>query len=399
MTEMMIAGPDIYTEEGIVPEGSITIRNGMIATISTISQTKRSSNQIIRFPSSYRLVPGFIDLHVHGANNQDIMDATQEALTLISQTLAREGTTAFLATTMTASPFEIEKALCAVRDYMQSQHKIPAAAMLGVHLEGPFISSKKAGAQRADDVLRPDSRYIAEWQEKSGQAIKLVTLAPELPNSLELIRYLRQHNIIASIGHTDAAYTEAKEAIQEGCHYVTHLFNAMRGIHQREPGVVTAALLAEKVKAELIVDGHHLHPAILELVLKLKGVDDLVLVTDAMRAKCLGNGRYDLGGQAVQVESNIARLADGTLAGSTLRMPEAICNMVHYTHCDFYDAVKMASANPAKVLGIFEKKGSIALGKEADLVVLDDHLQVVMTVVGGRIVYQRFSFRERPLPV
>ncbi|MBV8802282.1 MAG: N-acetylglucosamine-6-phosphate deacetylase [Gammaproteobacteria bacterium] len=343
---------------------------------------------MLSFPETYHLIPGFIDLHVHGANNKDVMDATQDALSILSKTLAAEGTTSYLATTMTATPNEIEKALCAVNAYMQEQDNILGASILGVHLEGPFISPKKIGAQNAKNLLQPDVALLAEWQKKSGYAIKLVTLAPELPHSLELIRYLREHDIIPSIGHSDATYVETEKAIKEGCHYVTHLFNAMRGIQHREPGVVTAALLSKTVTTELIVDGIHLHPAIVKLALNLKGIEQLVLVTDAMRAKCLGNGSYDLGGQEVHVKEGVATLANGTLAGSTLKMPDAIRKMISFTHCDFYDAVRMASENPAKVLRVFEKKGSIAVGKDADLVVLDNNFCVVMTIVGGKVVHQ-----------
>jgi N-acetylglucosamine-6-phosphate deacetylase len=380
----IISGPSVYTAEGVLQNVNVVVDKGVIADISAADK----NNNILQFPESYHLIPGFIDLHVHGANNKDVMDATHEALTVLSKTLAAEGTTSYLATTMTATPSEIEKALCAVSTYMREQENVQGAAILGVHLEGPFISPKKVGAQNAKNLLLPDIKLLAEWQKKSGHVIKLVTLAPELANSLELIRYLRTHNIVASIGHSDATYAETQNAIKEGCHYVTHLFNAMRGMQQREPGVVTAALLSNKVKTELIVDGIHVHPAIVELTLRLKGIDQIVLVTDAMRAKCLGNGIYDLGGQDVYVEEGIATLANGTLAGSMLKMPEAIRKMMIFTGCDFYDAVRMASENPAQVLNIFAKKGSIAVGKDADLVVLDNDFCVAMTMVGGKVVYQ-----------
>jgi N-acetylglucosamine-6-phosphate deacetylase len=385
MVDTVISGPQIYTEDGVLRDANLIIRDGVIADMLPM---KGAVDGALTFPSSYHLIPGFIDLHVHGANNKDVMDASEEALTVLSKTLAVEGVTAYLATTMTAAQADIEKALSAVFHSMHKQESIPGAAILGVHLEGPFISAAKAGAQCVEHVLPPDVKLITEWQKKFAHVIKLVTLAPELSNSLELIRYLCQHKIVASIGHSDATYAEANDAIKAGCHYVTHLFNAMRGMQQREPGIVTAALLSEKVRAELIVDGIHLHPAIVDLAVKLKGIDNLVLVTDAMRAKCLGNGTYDLGGQAVQVEAGVAKLANGTLAGSVLTMPEAIRNMINFTGCDFYSAVRMAAENPAKVLGLFDKKGSIALDKDADLVVLDEDFCVVMTMVGGRVVYQ-----------
>jgi N-acetylglucosamine-6-phosphate deacetylase len=387
MVNTIISGPQIYTDEGILQNTVLSIEDSIIASFTMDPSIKKEN--VLSFPGSYHLVPGFIDLHIHGANHCDVMDATQEALTVLSQTLATEGTTSYLATTMTASVCDIEKTLRAVRDYFHTQRSILGATVLGVHLEGPFISPKKIGAQRADYLLTPDIEIFSKWQKEFGHVIKLVTLAPELPHSLAFIHYLREQHIVASIGHTDATYLQTLEAIQAGCGYVTHLFNAMRGIQQREPGVVTAALLSEKVKTEMIVDGTHLHPAIVKLALRLKGIDNVVLVTDAMRAKCLGDGVYDLGGQAVHVTSGIAKLSDGTLAGSVLRMPEAIRHMIAFTDCSLYDAITMASKNPAKVLNIFDRKGSIAIGKDADLVVLDDDLQVVMTMVGGKIVYQQ----------
>jgi N-acetylglucosamine-6-phosphate deacetylase len=370
----MISGLNVYTSEGILQNAGVVIQDGMIADIVLNKPGHHD------FSTNYHLIPGLIDLHVHGINGYDVMDATSDALTSISQTLAKEGTTSFLATTMTASELDIEKTLLAVRDYKSVQD---GATLLGIHLEGPFISPKKAGAQCADHILLPSIEKIHHWQKISENAIKLVTLAPELPTSQEFIAYLKKNNIVASIGHSDASYAETMAAMHQGCDYVTHLFNAMRGIHQREPGIVTAALL-ENVWTELIVDGVHLHPAIVKLILKMKGMEKMVLVTDAMRATCLHNGVYDLGGQQVTVFDNTATLSDGTLAGSVLRMPQAIKNMLQFTGCELLDAVKMASENPAKVLGIFDKKGSISIGKDADLVVLDEHFNVVMTICNGR---------------
>lgn len=380
--QLLLSGLQVYTEQGVLQNSNVVIRDNIIQAVHV---KNFSSGEILEFPKTHHLVPGFIDLHVHGANNQDVMDGTPEALAVISETLAAEGTTAFLATTMTAEPQQIENALMAVRDFMPAQL---GAKILGVHLEGPFISAKKVGAQRADKILTPDKKYIEHWQKKSGNAIKLITLAPELPNGIEFIRYLKKQNIIVSIGHSDATYEESMAGIEAGCSYATHVFNAMRGIHQREPGAVTAALLSEKMTTELIVDGVHLHPAVVQLILKLKTMEKMVLITDAMRAKCLCDGQYELGGQAVEVKQGIASLKDGTLAGSILKMPTAIRNFLHFTHCTLTDAIKMTSENPAKLLGIFKKTGSITANKEADLVVLDDDFNVVLTVCGGRIVYR-----------
>jgi N-acetylglucosamine-6-phosphate deacetylase len=400
---LILANLQIHTEKNELSNACVVIRDDKIVALESdlkAALAKFQSADVIEFPENYHLVPGLIDLHTHGANGSDVMDGTQDALINISKTLAKEGTTGFLATTMTASADAIEKALMNVRDFTRASHKV-GASILGVHLEGPFISEKKMGAQCPDRILAPSVASIERWQKVSGNAIKLVTLAPELENSREVIRYLKQNNIIASMGHTHASYAESVLAIEEGCSHATHLFNAMRGIHQREPGVVTAALLSEKVMAELIVDGVHLHPAIVELAFKLKGKDKIVLITDAMRAKCLHDGVYELGGQAVVVKNKVASLEDGTLAGSVLTMNSALQNVLDFTGCSFADAIKMASENPARELGVFAKKGSIALNKDADLVVLDDKFNVMLTVCGGEIVYEAKSVRtckNKPSP-
>jgi N-acetylglucosamine-6-phosphate deacetylase len=382
---LLISGPKIYAEQGILEGAALWVEAGRIHQIDSLgSFTHNDKQNALTFPETYHLIPGFIDMHTHGVNGFDVMDASHVALAGISKALAAEGTTAFLATTMTASEEKIDNALIAVRDFMQQ--KPLGAEVLGVHLEGPFLAPSKMGAQPGDKIIPPNVELLQHWQHISDKAIKLVTLAPEQPRCAELITYLKQHKIIASLGHTNATYDEAVSAIDLGCTHATHLFNAMRGIHHREPGVVTAALLSNDVLVELVLDGFHLHPAIVQLVLKTKGADRIVLITDAIRAKCLTDGCYELGGQQVHVKNGEAKLADGTLAGSVLKMSSAIQNMLAFTGCELAVAVKMASANPAKALGIFDRKGSIALGKDADLVVLDDKLNVVLTVCKGRVV-------------
>lgn len=378
---IVLKGGSIHAEQGILKNSAIIIEDKKIAAILPQNEVKNvSTAKKYDFPEDFHIIPGFIDMHIHGSNGCDVMDASSHALATISQSLKKQGTTSFLATTMTASPEKIENVLCHVRDYILHQQDVDGATILGVHLEGPFLSPNKVGAQRKDLILNPDIKLIERWQKISNNVIKLITIAPELPNSLECIRYLKQKNILASIGHTDATYAETMAAIEAGSSHVTHLFNAMRGIHQREPGTVTAALLSDQVTAELIVDGIHLHPAIVDLAFKLKHKDKIVLVTDAMRAQCLKEGTYDLGGQSVNVKNNMATLADGTLAGSTLKMSDAFTNMLSTTQCTMSDMIKMTAENPAKSLGIFDRKGSIALKKDADLVVLDKNFKIILTL-------------------
>lgn len=339
----------------------------------------------LRFAETAYLVPGFIDLHVHGAAGHDVMDAQEKSLQAISAALAREGVTGYLATTMTASNEEIEKVLKTIANSLDNPH---GAAILGVHLEGPFIAKSKMGAQNGDLTQAPNSDLIRYWQKAANGMIRLLTLAPELSEITDFIKTLKELSIVASVGHTNATYAETMEAIAAGCTHATHLFNAMRGIQQREPGATGALLLSDKVNAELIVDGHHLHPAIIDLAFRVKGKDKLILVSDAMRAKCMDDGQYELGGQAVNVKHGKAVLVDGTLAGSTLRIPDAIKKLIESTSCSLEVAVQMASLNPARILGLSQRKGAIGVGKDADLVVLNEKLEVIFTMRAGVELYK-----------
>ncbi len=387
--KFMITGPKIYLPNAVLQNSAVLIEDGIIQDI--VSQEKLKDFLAIEkfsFSSEFHLVPGFIDMHVHGASGCDVMDASVESLMSISATLASQGTTAFLATTMTAAREDIENTLFTVSQFLNSSTKL-GAAILGVHLEGPFLSLKKTGAQNAKNIIHPDLALFQEWHRRFPNLIKLVTLAPELSQGLELISYLKKENIIASIGHSNASFDEANNAIAAGCSHATHLFNAMPAIHHREPGAVTAVLLSDEMTAELIVDGIHLHPAIVRLALKTKGIDKIILITDAMRASCMQDGCYDLGGQTVYLKNGRAQLADGTLAGSVLSMSTAIKNVIDFTKCTLLDVIKMTSENPAKSLKIFDKKGSIEKKKDADFVLLDNQMDVVATFVRGRKVYQK----------
>jgi N-acetylglucosamine-6-phosphate deacetylase len=226
-----------------------------------------------------------------------------------------------------------------------------------------------------------------KWQNIAQGSIRVVTMAPELEEGFKLAVYLKETGVVVSIGHSDALYEEAAEAIQKGVTHCTHLFNGMRGLHHREPGVAGAVLLHDEVRCELISDGIHVRPEIIRLVYQIKGKDGIILITDAMRAKCLGQGIYDLGGQQVTVDHSKATLADGTLAGSILKMNNAVKNIMQFTGCSLVDAIQMAAANPAKQLGIFDRKGSISVGKDADIVVLDDSFEIAMTICRGNVAY------------
>jgi N-acetylglucosamine-6-phosphate deacetylase len=389
-TDLLISGLTVHAAQGAMPTASVSIQNRIIGEIFP-DAAPRFSGRRLEFPASYHLVPGRIDMHIHGAHGADVMDATPAALDQIRQSLAAEGVTGFLATTVTESVEKINFALQNIDDYQKNISKAVAGAeILGIHLEGPFISPRHAGAHRVELILAPDPNLFDRWQAYAGGRIKSVTVAPELTGGIEFIQHLHRHGVIAAIGHTDADFDITGQAVIAGARHATHLFNAMRGFHHREPGCVGAILLNPYVLAELIADGHHCHPAALDLAFRLKSRDGLVLVTDAMRAKCCGStGPFDLGGQSVMVQEGAARLKNGVLAGSVLTMTQAVKNMLRFTAATLDDLIYLTSINPARALGIDEKKGTISPGKDADLAVLDHNLEVVLTVSNGRIIFQR----------
>lgn len=386
---MLITGIRVYAEKGMINEGYVAIRNGKIHEVGQMADCTDTDgyDRLFPFSNSYELLPGMIDLHIHGAGGADTMDATPEAIQTIAARLPQEGTTSFLATTMTQEIEHIERALVNVADYRKRVNGPGEAEVLGVHLEGPFLSPKRAGAQPADKMLNPDIALFERWQRSAAGSIRLVTVAPELPGGMEFVAHLAQCGVVASVGHSDATYAEVTEGVRRGLKHVTHLFNGMRGLHHREPGVAGAALLHPELLTELIADGIHVHPEMIKLVYQQKGRNRLTLITDAMRAKCLGEGTYELGGQEVTVQDGRALLSDGTLAGSIVKMKDAAANAMRFTGCTLEDIVYMTAVNPAKQLGLFASKGSIARGKDADLVVLDKNHEVVLTLCRGEIAF------------
>ncbi|GAM15816.1 N-acetylglucosamine-6-phosphate deacetylase [Mesobacillus selenatarsenatis] len=389
MKDLMLINARVLTQEGIIDNGYIYIKDGMIAETGLASSLPQHQADIIELPEECTVVPGFIDVHIHGAGGADTMDGTTEALMTMASILPEEGTTSFLATTITQDQKAIMKALENAGDYIRHHNNPGKAEVLGLHLEGPFINESRKGAQPAKHIITPDIELFARMQKASGNNIRLVTLAPEKENGCELITYLAENGVIASVGHSDATYGQMAEAVKAGATHVTHLFNGMRGLHHRDPGVAGAALLFDQLKIEMIADGIHVVPEMLDLSIRAKGTDGVILITDSMRAKCLKNGSYDLGGQEVSVADGKALLADGTLAGSILKMKDSLKSMMEFTGISIEEAVKLASENPARQLKVFDRKGSIASGKDADLVVLDRNHEVAMSFCRGVASYTR----------
>ena len=348
---------------------------------------KKSKAEEIEIPFDAIVLPGFIDQHVHGAGGSDGMDGTTKDISIIANILAKEGTTSFLATTMTNSNENILKSLTAVKDYIKSDNR-DGARLLGVHLEGPFISSAHKGAQPEESVQEPDIKTFDEYNIASGNSIKVVTLAPEKKGADKLIRYLKENGVVASIGHSGAKYEDVENAVLNGAKSVTHTFNAQTGLHHREVGVVGSAMLIDDLNCELIADTIHVSVPAMKLLVKNKPSDKITLITDAMRAKGMPDGESELGGQKVFVKNGEARLVDGTLAGSVLTMNKAVENMVNKVGVEFLKAVDYATINPAKNLGLDDKIGGIKVGKKADFTVIDKDFNVLLTVRDGKIIYK-----------
>jgi N-acetylglucosamine-6-phosphate deacetylase len=316
------------------------------------------------------------------------MDGTEEALMTMCAALPAEGTTSFLATTMTERIERIEAALKNTARFMEKQNP-GYAEVLGVHLEGPFISPIRAGAQPKQYIIRPNIEQFKQLSKSADGKIKLVTLAPEEPGGYELTSYLKENRIVASIGHSDAAYEDVVKSVMAGVTHATHLYNAMRGMHHRDPGTAGGIMLRDEITAEIIVDGIHSDGEMVNLAYKLKGAGKMVLITDSMRAKCLHEGLYTLGGQDVTVKGEKAVLKDGTLAGSILKMNDAVKRMRQFTSCSLEEIVKMTSENPAKELGIFSSKGSLNAGKDADLVIMSNGGEVLKTYCRGKKAFEK----------
>jgi N-acetylglucosamine-6-phosphate deacetylase len=331
------------------------------------------------------VLPGFIDIHVHGAMDADTMDATPAALRTMAQFYASRGVTSFLPTTMTASKEETDAAIDnigAVMDEANDAAPAQRAHILGAHVEGPFVNPKHCGAQPVQ-FMRPATREeYAPWF--SSGIVKLITVAPEMNGCMALIAEAKRLNIAVALGHTDATYAQAMAAFAAGANQATHTYNAMRGLHHREPGTVGATMTNDDVFAQLICDNIHVHPAAMNALYKCKGADRLAVITDAMEATGLGDGEFHLGAHHVHVQGGEARLANGALAGSTLMMDVAFRNIIAATGCSIAEASRMCSTTPARAIGVHDRKGQIAAGHDADLVILDQDLRVVRTIIAGR---------------
>ena len=323
------------------------------------------------------VAPGFINIHIHGCNGFDAMDEDPVALDGMRKFLPSCGVTSFLPTTMTMSVDRIKVALKNIRDKMNKN--FGGAKILGAHLEGPFINAKFKGAQDEKFILPADFEIFSDFVD----VIKIVTIAPEIADE-NFIKRCRAENIIVSIGHSAATYEDALTAIELGANHVTHLFNAQTGLHHRKPGIVGAALTS-KVIVELIADNVHVHPAAQKIVAKVKPRDEIILITDSVRACGIGDGISELGGQKIFVKGNLATLENGTLVGSVATMNNVVKNFSRNCHLNVAEVVELVTKNPAQELKIFDKVGSISVGKLADFVIFDEEFNIKRTIIDGQI--------------
>ncbi|SFV68918.1 N-acetylglucosamine-6-phosphate deacetylase [hydrothermal vent metagenome] len=377
MRKTAIVNAKLVIDDEILEDKILLYDDKILGILDDIIMSDSDDIDIIDAKGHY-VSAGFIDLHIHGSAGVDVMDATPEALEILSKALLKTGTTAFLATTMTMSEEHIKNALANIKNHASS---VSGAKILGIHLEGPFINAEKHGAQDKNYVQKANFDLIAEYMDE----IKMITLAPEvLQNKAFIEKLAREYkNIILSIGHSSASYDEAKESFTWGISHATHLFNAMNTYHHREPSLI-GAVFDSDVTCDIIADLVHTHASTLDLVYRLKK-DKLILITDAMRAGCMKCGTYDLGGREVSVNEGKATLEDGTLAGSVLTMNQAMLNMQKHTSMTLVEIVSSVSKIPAQKLGIL--KGELKEGYDADIVIFDEDFRLISTIVGGLVLH------------
>ena len=376
MNDMYIINGQVYIDHTF-QEKTIHIQDGKINLLEPDCQTSGT----VFDAAGRKIVPGFIDIHTHGAVGVDINSASVEDLDKIGRFFAKNGTTSWLASILTDTEEQTSRAISQCTAYQASAGK--GAQLLGIHLEGPFLASEFKGAMPEHLLKKGSSELITSYQRQANGNIRYITVSPEVEGVLELIPTLRELGIVVAMGHSGADYDTAMAAIQAGTAACTHTFNAIAPLHQHRPAIIGAALESD-IYCEMICDGLHLHPAIVRLLWKTKGAQRLVAITDSIMAAGLPDGNYHLGVNQVVVENGDAKLAsDGTRAGSTLTQDRALRNLLSFTGLSLEEILPVLAENPAKLIGVYDWKGSIENGKDADLVVLNEQNQVVDVFIQG----------------
>ncbi len=391
ISSLKIYNANIITPNRVINNGTLIVENGKIKLISEVSIDYKTEQEIDA--KGNFLSPGFIDIHVHGGAGHDFMDNTIEAYLEIAKLHARYGTTSFTPTTLSC---ENEDLLKTLELYEQAEKENTAGAeFIGMHIEGPYFSMKERGAQDPRFIRNPDAKEYEDIVKRSS-IIKRWSAAPELEGAIEFGRFLKSKGILPAIAHTDAIYEEVLAAYEIGYSHVTHFYSCMSTVSRRNAyryaGVVESAYLLDGLTVEIIADGIHLPPPLLKLVYKIKGPDKIALVTDAMRAAGMPPGESILGGLKnglkVLVEDGVAKLPDrSAFAGSVATTDQLVRNMINLAEVPLTDAIKMMTATPAKIMGVDDKKGSLVEGKDADIVLFDEQINILYTIVGGKVIY------------
>jgi N-acetylglucosamine-6-phosphate deacetylase len=362
----------------------ILVRSGMIARILKSGKLSKSA-EVINAGRRF-IAPGFIDVHIQGAGGADILDGTLQVLQTISRTLARFGTTAFLATTVVHSHKDNRHIELAAQ---HTGKNLGGARLLGIHLEGPFINPRRKGGISSDSIYAPSMQALDDILKITGNSLKMMTIAPELEGAGEIISRLVKKGVIASFGHSDATYQETLAGIHAGITHVTHLFNAMPPLHHRIPGPLPAIFEAGNISVQVISDGIHLHPAVINMIYRLLGKDRIICITDGVQAIGLPEGDYVYNGKIYESRNGIARYPDGTLIGTAMSLNRIFPRFMDFTGCSLESSIDIVSRNPARLLGLNDRMGSVEPNKCADLVIFDPDFSVWATIIDGRPVYRR----------
>lgn len=387
MPATVIHASRILTPEEELTDCILVVEDGRIASLGHRDEVRVPAGAVDHVANGMTIVPGFVDLHIHGAGGHDVMEANARALDRITSIVARHGTTSMIATTVSAPIEDTCHSLEGIARYIRKHEGLagearPAAEILGIHLEGPFISKAKRGVHPSESLAKPSIETLTRLLDAADGLVKIVTVAPELPGAIELIEAVVEAKIVAAVGHSDANFDQARAAIHAGARHAVHVYNAMRAFEHRDPGIVGAILTDPEVTAEIIADGVHVAGPAIQVLIGCKGADTVVLVSDGIAATGMPDGNYRLGSFDVTVKDGVCRNSEGKLAGSTLTLDRAIRNLVALG-VSLQDAVRMATILPARRLGIAGKKGIIAVGADADLVALTPDLRVAGVMTRG----------------
>ena len=375
---MIIKDANIFTQDNRFVKGSVVVENGRFVSIAEQPEHTGEVMEVIEAKGLY-MIPGLVDIHFHGCMGADMCDGTKEALDVITQYEASVGVTSVCPATMTIPKDELSAVMKNAGAY--AYHG--GAHLVGINMEGPFISPAKKGAQAAENIMHCDYEYFNQLQDAAGGLIKLVDIAPEEAGAMEFIDKVKG-KVVVSLAHTASDYDTAMEAIAHGASHATHLYNAMPPLNHRNPGVIGAVRDSDSCHVELICDGVHIHPSVIRATFAMFGAQRMILISDSMRATGLDDGEYTLGGQPVTVKGNLATLHDGTIAGSATNLMDCMRFTVKHAGLPLETAVMCATANPAKEIGIFDEVGSIAVGKKADFVLLDQDLNLAGVYIDGK---------------